>query len=408
MTKDITTLAQKAMQLLKELELKDSTLKSYDTRAFRPIIKYYELQGICDFQESLMNKLEILYQNQFKRKLISRMTLNFRIRGVRIISEIYATGVYEWKVYSHKETFILPNSLELLVNVFVSKLDLSKKRRQNIESIIRRFIRFIKEQEVSALSSITPDMVRAFMLHISSDRPKSMDDVIDALRKFFQYLNEQINFDSPFWTLLAAPRSRNRKVKPCMNADEFCQLLKKIDRTSNKGKRDFAILAIAATTGLRAGDIANLKLSDIIWKQKELCFTQGKTQKLLILPLKKNVMDALADYILHGRPKSGFSHIFLRSQAPYSPLFDGVSVSCIFRKYLSEAGITHQINDGKTMHGIRRMIGTQMIISGTPVNTVAQVLGHSNLKAMKQYISMDLERLRNCSLDMNSLGGENR
>ena len=54
------------------------------------------------------------------------------------------------------------------------------------------------------------------------------------------------------------------------------------------------------------------------------------------------------------------------------------------------------------------MIGTQMIVSGTPLTTVAQVLGHTNLKSIKQYISLDLEGLRKCSLAMTSLGGEVR
>lgn len=408
MKEDMTVLVHKAMQLLKKFGLKESTLKSYDKRAFRPIIDFYETQSTYEFQESFMNKLETLYQDQFINGLISKKTLNWRIRGLRIISEIHATGGYEWKVYSYKKNIALPDSFEYTVNDFVSRLKLSEKRKHNIGSIIRRFARFIYDHGISDLSTVTPVMVREFMLLISSDRPKSMDDVVDVLRKFFRYLNEQMGLDSSFWILLAAPRGRDRKVKPCMKADEVYQMLNKINRTSAKGKRDFAILILAATTGLRAGDIANLKLTDIIWQRRELHLTQGKTQEILMLPLKKNVMNALADYILYGRPKSDSKHIFLRSHAPYSPLFDGVSVACIFRKYLSEAGIEHLTNDGKTLHGMRRMIGTQMIILGTPITTVAQVLGHTNLKAIKQYISLDLEGLRNCSVAMTSLGGEDR
>lgn len=408
MKEDITLLVQKAMHLLRTLELNESTLKSYETRAFRPIINYYKTQGVYKSQEYLMNKLENLYQNQFKSGLISNSTLNWRIRGIRIISEIYKTGGYEWKVYSHKKPTTLPISLECIVSDFISRINLSKKRTQNIESIIRRFAEFINNQGVSELSTVTPVMVRQFMLHISSSRPKSMDDVVDTLRKFFKYLNEQMMIDSSFWMLLAAPRSRDHNVKPCMKIDEVYEMLKKINRTSTKGKRDFAILTLAATTGLRAGDIANLKLTNIMWQQKELHLIQGKTSKILILPLQKNAMNALADYILNGRAKSGSNHVFLRSCAPYTHFFDGVSIACIFRKYLSEIGIKHLINDGKTFHGLRRMIGTQMLVSGTPIMTIAQVLGHTQLKAMKQYISLDLQRLRTCSLGMNSLGGDDR
>jgi len=187
--------------------------------------------------------------------------------------------------------------------------------------------------------------------------------------------------------------------------DEITHMLLGIERKTPRGKRDFALLILAATTGIRAGDLANLKLTDIIWRQNELHFVQGKTQKILILPLQKYVMSALADYILHGRPTSDSEYVFLRSIAPYNAFHDGVSIACIFRKHLSNAGIKHLLNDGRTMHGMRRTMGTQMITSGIPVATVAQVLGHSGIKSTKQYISLDVEGLRNCTLSIASLGG---
>ena len=55
------------------------------------------------------------------------------------------------------------------------------------------------------------------------------------------------------------------------------------------------------------------------------------------------------------------------------------------------------------MHGLRRMLGTQMIIEGIPVTTVAQVLGHQNTDASRPYISLDIEGLRECALSFDSL-----
>ena len=75
-----------------------------------------------------------------------------------------------------------------------------------------------------------------------------------------------------------------------------------------------------------------------------------------------------------------------------------------FRKYLKKAGITHENGDGKTMHGIRRMLGTEMTVAGIPVTTVSQVLGHKNMNSAKQYISLDIQRLKKCTLGFDSLG----
>ena len=94
MENDITKLVQKAMQLLREFNLKESSLKSYNKMAFHPIIDYYQTHYIKEFQEPLMDKLEIIYQGQFKNELISKQSLNCRIRGIKIISEIHSTGSY--------------------------------------------------------------------------------------------------------------------------------------------------------------------------------------------------------------------------------------------------------------------------------------------------------------------------
>ena len=83
----------------------------------------------------------------------------------------------------------------------------------------------------------------------------------------------------------------------------------------------------------------------------------------------------------------------------------GVSIACIFRKYQKKASLTHAIGDGKTLHSIRRYLGTEMTASGILVDVVAQVLGHKGMKATKQYISADLRGMKNCMLGFDSLGG---
>ncbi|WP_418220384.1 tyrosine-type recombinase/integrase, partial [Clostridium fessum] len=63
-------------------------------------------------------------------------------------------------------------------------------------------------------------------------------------------------------------------------------------------------------------------------------------------------------------------------------------------------------NDGKTFHGIRRLLGTTMVSEGTPVTTVAQILGHQAISSTRQYIAMDLNGLQKCALPLSSIGGE--
>lgn len=408
MSKDIGDLIQEAIHQLEAFGLSEGTLKSYGTRAFNPIRKFYADRCVTKIQKTIMEELKEDYRKQYSDGRISHNTLSWRLRGVNILLEIHETGLFEWKVFSHKKHTILTNYFEKIISDFTSRLECCEKRKQNYRSIVQRFITHMIDREMQDFSGVDSTLIRDFIMDISNDRPKSMDDVITGLKKFFKYLNEQGYINTTFWTILATPRSRDHKVKPCMKLDETIKLIEQINKDTNVGKRDFAILALAATTGLRAGDIASLKLIDINWKYCELHLTQGKTMNPLVLPLQKSVLTAVADYILHGRPKSESEYIFLRSNAPYTRFHDGVSISCIFRKYLLAAGIQHSINDGKTLHGIRRMLGTNMVTAGVPIPTIAQVLGHQGIKATKQYISLDMKGLQNCVLCMDSIGGAHK
>jgi len=71
---------------------------------------------------------------------------------------------------------------------------------------------------------------------------------------------------------------------------------------------------LATRNGLRAGDILNLKLSDIDWKNAEASIMQKKTGAFVTLPLAEETLSAIADYILQARPPSGLQYIFLKSR----------------------------------------------------------------------------------------------
>ncbi|HZK61532.1 MAG TPA: tyrosine-type recombinase/integrase, partial [Anaerovoracaceae bacterium] len=226
-----------------------------------------------------------------------------------------------------------------------------------------------------------------------------------VLRRLHSYLRDEKLMDIRFESVLFAPRARDKKVFPIIAVEEIQCITKQVNQESHSGKRDYAILQLGIYTGLRAGDIADLKLKDINWKNNEISLVQGKTHEPLILPFNESVGAALINYILYGRPKTGSPYIFLRSIAPYHPFKDGVSISCVFRKHLKKANITHLKDDGRTFHGLRRTLGTEMVIQGIPLTTISQVLGHRNQDAAKQYISLDTNGLRQCALDFSSISG---
>ena len=372
------------------------------SRSFKPISDYFDEKRTAHYNESMVSELDELYLEKLQTGAVSRNVYNLRIRGTRILREVYTTGTFVWKGPACKSRPILPENYERIMAGLSNAIS-SEVRSRDTLYIVRRFLLLIVSSGIDSIAQIKAEQIQMFLNEMSQTRAKGMEDVIGALRKLNRYLIETESSFLPYVGLLMAPRARERKIYPCMPQEVLDAVIMSIDLRTAIGKRDYAILLLAASSGMRSGDIATIKLSDVDWRKSELHIVQGKTQITVNLPLNKCAGSALADYILNGRPESNSPEIFLRSLAPFQGLKDGTSVACVLRRRMKAAGISHTLGDGKTMHGIRRMLGTEMTIEGVPITTIAQVLGHQSDRATKQYISLDIEGLRECALGFGSI-----
>ena len=148
----------------------------------------------------------------------------------------------------------------------------------------------------------------------------------------------------------------------------------------------------------------NLKLQDIHWKDAEISIVQRKTNRQLILPLDQETGDAIADYLLHGRPTSKSTFVFLRSVAPYTNLKVGSCIgSRIVQKYAALSGVVWTTEERKGFHSFRRSLGRELLENDVPVCTISEILGHAYRNSTKQYLSVDVKHLRECALPLNEL-----
>ena len=401
--KSISSIIRQALEVLeKEVGLAKSSLEVVASRSFKPITDYFHEKQSAYYSENLVSELDELYLEKLQTGTISRNVYNLRTRGTRILREVYETGSFVWKGPACKSIPILPEYFESIVTGLSEAIHAEKRSRDTLY-IVRRFLLLLVSSGIDSIAQIEAEQIQMFLSEMSKSRAKGMEDVVGALRKLNRYLVESGSSVLPYVGLLMAPRARDRKIYPSMPQEDLDLIIRSIDLHTAIGKRDYAILLLAASSGMRAGDIAAIRLSYIDWRKSELHIVQGKTQAMLILPLHKGAGAALADYILNGRPESKSPEIFLRSLAPFQGFKDGTSVACILRRRMKAAGVSHEIGDGKTMHGIRRMLGTEMTIEGVPITTISQVLGHQSDRATKQYISLDIEGLRECALGFDSI-----
>ena len=212
-----------------------------------------------------------------------------------------------------------------------------------------------------------------------------------ALRSFLHYLRYggDVTLDLaaavpvvPNWSMTSIPRA--------IATDQVHQLLASIDRRTAIGRRDYAILLLLARLGLRAGEVACLKLDDIDWNVGRLSVC-GKTGQRIDLPVSAKVGNAITAYLKHGRPQSASRCVFLRAKAPNDGFQGASGVGSIVRHSLLRAGI-----DAPTMgaHQFRHGLATEMLRQGASLSEIGDLLGHHHPQTTKIYAKVDIKALR--------------
>jgi len=184
--------------------------------------------------------------------------------------------------------------------------------------------------------------------------------------------------------------------------EEVEKLLKSVDRANPKGKRDFAMILLAARLGLRASDICRMKFENINWKQNMIRIKQTKTARTVELPLLTEVGNAIIDYLKYGRPESALPYIFLCMGQPYGKLKEP-TLHSIVTFYLKRAKIDNLDKKKHGPHALRHSLACSLLEQKTPLPVISEVLGHSNTESTKTYLRIDLNSLRQCSLEVPAL-----
>jgi integrase/recombinase XerD len=211
---------------------------------------------------------------------------------------------------------------------------------------------------------------------------------VAGLRSFlrFCFIERQVPADLSQAALAVTGRRRSSLPRGITKA-EASALLGSCDRRSALGRRDYAMLVTLLRLGLRAGEVARLRLDDIDWWAGELA-VRGKGARQDRLPLPAEVGQAIASYLRRGRPASGRREVFLQARAPFSPIAPG-TVSSTVRRACRRAGVAEV-----GAHRLRHTVACEMVAAGVPLVEIAQVLRHHSLQTTAVYGRVDLDRLR--------------
>jgi site-specific recombinase XerD len=164
---------------------------------------------------------------------------------------------------------------------------------------------------------------------------------------------------------------------------------------SPRGLRDYAILQLLATYGLREGEICRLRLDDIDWRAESLRIHHTKTNACSYMPLVTPVGEALLDYLRLGRPRVGRREVFIRSIAPYTCMKELYGIT---RDRFAAANVKPSGKRGP--HVFHHARAVELLRASVPQKIIGDVLGHRSTKSTNAYLKLATEDLRAVALDV--------
>ena len=196
-----------------------------------------------------------------------------------------------------------------------------RRTTHQIENILGRFCAWLDGHGPDGLKQLTPSLLRDFISSLAGFRRSTVATHASALRGFLAYLRLEGVLDRDLVSVFEVPRVYSMAQPPRILEDDTVErLLTAVDRSTPLGKRDLAMLLLAARYGLRSADIRGLRFDHVHWREQRIVLVQSKTQRPLELPLLAEVDSALVNYIRKGRPACPAREIFVRHVAPIGPL----------------------------------------------------------------------------------------
>lgn len=261
---------------------------------------------------------------------------------------------------------------------------------------LHRFATYLRRIGLTNLAHLSPAVLSGFVAEYGRTVAwSSLRNCCGALRVFVRYLHREGVLAKDVSAAIEAPQSfRLSGIPRSISWEEVQRVLAGVDRRTPTGKRDYAILLLLVTYGLRAREVADLCLDDIDWRNDRLRISARKAGHSTAYPLSSVVGEAILDYLKHGRSQSKHRHVFLRSQAPVAPI-GHAAVSSRAGHYLRRAGV--QVPRPGS-HTLRHTCVQRLVDADFTLKTIGDYVGHRSPSSTQIYSKVAIEALRQVAL----------
>ncbi|WAC12422.1 site-specific integrase [Dyadobacter pollutisoli] len=353
-------------------------------------------QSISEFTSDIGRQYLLDRFGELDYATLSKRDKDF-VKTVSVLCEFYDTGT----IARSRERIKLDGAIGELVKQFADHLATLRLKSTTIrerEHYLSKFLLYLKDKGITSVDKVDKLVIMDYLRTLDIRYSTVAHMTLRAIRTFLKFLFEQglIKKDIS----LSVPQDnyqKQAKLPSVFNVDEIQRMISKIDRARPCGKRDYAIVLIAARLGLRASDIAGLKFENLFWEQSIISIFQYKTERQLQLPLLAEVGEAIIEYLKYGRPISNEPYVFLSAGSPFRRMHTPGITSLVNRAFiLSGVNIEHRHHGP---HALRHSLASLLLEQSTVLPVITEVLGHENSRSTKYYLRIDLTSMKQCMLD---------
>ncbi len=368
---------------------------------WKDVYLYMREHGIKEYNGSVGTRYLLNRSKNAEYKDLSRIEKRY-IRAVSVLSDFEQSGAIRKKRIALTGASFngeIGKSMSEYIDYLKTERYLSKQTIKSSSRQLSVFLKYLNTHRIFSLKKLDNKLVFDFVNSLSGYTVESRKSIVQKIRQFLkhQYDNKKITVD--YCQILSSFKfSKHRKLPSCYSTEEISRLEKNVDRANPTGKRDYAMILLAARLGLRSSDIIGLQFEDIAWERELIILVQKKTKVKIELPLLHEVGEAIINYLKHGRPQSKLPYVFLCHKTPYSEMnisnFNG-----FLKKYLLRSGISFDERHHGP-HALRHSLATNLLQKETPLPVISEVLGHTSSQSTMCYLKVDVPSLRKCALEV--------
>jgi site-specific recombinase XerD len=398
--KTISDLVDTIIAEMKRLDYKPAVLKQYNI-VWSRLCKQAGNAPAEDFNmEFGMKFLDEAIRNHYKR--IGESSRHRWLKAIYTLADFNRTGILSLRREKRNFIFAEPSrSAFQKYTAHQSAVGMSEAHIKDTSFYLERFSKYLEHQLLADISELDAEHVHGYVNSLAIYELPTIYHTVCVLRSTLRYLYSESIIDKDLSAIVPKIRySKKAKIPSAYTKDEIEKMISSIDRGNPKGKRDYALILLAARLGLRASDIANLTFSSFKWDKNIIeIAAQQKTGEPVVLPLLNDVGEAIIDYIRYSRPKSGEPFVFLKLNAP-NDLMRANSIHSVVYTRLKSAGI--KIPPGKRHgpHALRHSLASALLENDVPMPVISEALGHSDTESTSVYMKIDISKLRECAVEV--------